>query len=74
VQDEDYGVWREKGRQVGRKLLETLDVLALEDAIRRPGGSGLDPELRRHPKRSNAYRIGLRDVLREHQAMPKSED
>jgi hypothetical protein len=73
MQDADYTVWREKGHKIGRQLLESLDVMALEEAIHKPGRNGSDPELRRHPDRSNAYRVGLRDALREHHASHKLE-
>jgi hypothetical protein len=69
----DYETWREKGHKIGRQLLESLDVMALEAAIHRPGGNRADAELRRHPDRSNAYRVGLRDALNEHHASHKLE-
>jgi len=60
----EYDAWREKGRVVGRQILATLDVMALEEAIRSatPGNANRDPQ--RHSQ-ALAFRIGLRDVLRE---------
>jgi hypothetical protein len=63
MSDPDFDAWREKGRKVGRQLLATLDVMALEEVIR---ASGSNPEVHRNALLSHAYQSGLRDVLREY--------
>jgi hypothetical protein len=64
----DFEAWREKGQRVGRQLVQALDVMALEEAIRTTS-TGL--ERARHRDANYAYRLGLQDVLREHRQAPK---
>jgi len=67
----EYDVWREKGRMVGRQILATLDVMALEEAVRASSPSNANRDPQRHSQ-ALAFRIGLRDALREcRQAAPE---
>jgi hypothetical protein len=66
----DFEAWRTRGQRVGRQIVQALDVMALEEAIR-VASTGLERDHRRET--SYAYRLGLRDVLREHRQVVKRE-
>jgi hypothetical protein len=59
----DFEAWRTRGQRVGRQIIQVLDVIALEEAIR-VASTGLERAHRRET--GYAYRLGLRDALKEH--------